>query len=76
MVNNLTCLCVDDKFYLVKRFISSKGNPNQQDSIIEYYDPGKNEWHEPEHSSTFEMEQRCTECRLQQNYFCLFNESV
>ena len=46
MVNYLTCLCVDDKLYLVKSFISSEGNPHQQDSIIEYYDPDKNGWYE------------------------------
>ena len=37
------CLCADDKLCLVIGFISSEGNPNQQDSIIEYYDPDKNE---------------------------------
>ena len=46
MVNYLTCLCADDKLFLVKDFISSERNPNRQDSIIEYYDPDKNEWQE------------------------------
>ena len=41
-----TCLFADDKLCLVKGSISSKGNPNQQDSIIKYYDPDKNEWQE------------------------------
>ena len=41
-----TCLFADDKLCLVKGSISSKENPNQQDSIIEYYDPDKNEWQE------------------------------
>ena len=43
MESYLTCLCADGKVFLVKDFISSEGNPNQQDSIIEYYDPDKNE---------------------------------
>ena len=43
----LTCFCSDDKFCLVKKLISFReGNPNLQDSIIEYYDPDKNEWQE------------------------------
>ena len=46
MESYLTCLCADDKLCLVKSSICSKGNPNQQDSIIEYYDPNKNEWQE------------------------------
>ena len=46
MKNFSTCLCADDKFFLVKGSISSKENQNQQDSIIECYDPDKNEWQE------------------------------
>ena len=46
MENFSTCLCADGKFCLVKDFISIEGNPNRQDSIIEYYDPDKNEWQE------------------------------
>ena len=46
MQSYLTCLCADNKLCLVKDFISSEGNPNQQDSIIECYDPDKNEWQE------------------------------
>ena len=42
-----TCLCADDKLCLVNEFIRcSRGNPNQQVRIIEYYDPDKNEWQE------------------------------
>ena len=46
MENFSTCLCADDKFCLVQDYIFSKGHPNRQDSIIEYYDPDKNEWQE------------------------------
>ena len=40
----LTCLCADDKLCLVKNFILR--GKYRQDSIIEYYDPDKNEWQE------------------------------
>ena len=42
----LRCLCADEKLCLVKDFICRERNPNPQNSIIEYYDPDKNEWQE------------------------------
>ena len=120
-----TCLCAGDKLCLVKGSISSRRNPNQHNSFIEYYDPDKNEWQEiapfplacvagvigegegkqgrrekmrgvvnPPHffsppSLPFPFPDyaghagyipfgvvQCTGFALEQNYFCLFNESV
>ena len=46
MGSYLTFLCVHDKLCLVKNFIPPKGHRNRQHSVIEYYDPEKNEWQE------------------------------